>query len=132
MQEALSGNLCRCTGYQGVVAAVLDAAERLSDGAKGIAMDGAHPGQRQGRRLVDGADGGMAVGTAHEGGVQHAGHGDVVDEPRLAAQQRRILQPLAAGCGDLLAHRALPPSMAIPFAPSLSRSAASNTAATTP
>ena len=40
VQEALSGNLCRCTGYQGVVAAVLDAAERLSDGAKGVAMDG--------------------------------------------------------------------------------------------
>ena len=35
VQEALSGNLCRCTGYQGVVAAVLDAAKRLSDGAKG-------------------------------------------------------------------------------------------------
>ncbi len=35
VQEALSGNLCRCTGYQGVVAAVLDAARRLSDGAKG-------------------------------------------------------------------------------------------------
>ena len=34
VQEALSGNLCRCTGYQGVVAAVLDAAKRLSDGAK--------------------------------------------------------------------------------------------------
>ncbi len=40
VQEALSGNLCRCTGYQGVVAAVLDAAKRLSDGAKGVAMDG--------------------------------------------------------------------------------------------
>ncbi|WP_332635275.1 2Fe-2S iron-sulfur cluster-binding protein [Halalkalibacter flavus] len=35
VQEALSGNLCRCTGYQGVVAAVLDAAKRLGDGAKG-------------------------------------------------------------------------------------------------
>ena len=40
VQEALSGNLCRCTGYQGVVAAVLDAAKRLSDGAKGVAMNG--------------------------------------------------------------------------------------------
>ena len=40
VQEALSGNLCRCTGYQGVVAAVLDAAKRLGDGAKGVAMDG--------------------------------------------------------------------------------------------
>jgi carbon-monoxide dehydrogenase small subunit len=26
---AISGNLCRCTGYQGIVAAVLDAARRL-------------------------------------------------------------------------------------------------------
>ena len=31
VQEALSGNLCRCTGYQGVVAAVLDAAGRLRE-----------------------------------------------------------------------------------------------------
>ena len=36
VQEALSGNLCRCTGYQGVVAAVLDAAKRL----RGEPMDG--------------------------------------------------------------------------------------------
>ncbi|MBO39901.1 MAG: hypothetical protein CMM75_12110 [Rhodospirillaceae bacterium] len=26
---AISGNLCRCTGYQGIVAAALDAAQRL-------------------------------------------------------------------------------------------------------
>lgn len=31
VQEALSGNLCRCTGYQGVVAAVMDAAKRLRE-----------------------------------------------------------------------------------------------------
>ena len=29
VREAISGNLCRCTGYQGIVAAALDAAERL-------------------------------------------------------------------------------------------------------
>ncbi len=29
VREALSGNLCRCTGYQGIVAAALDAAEKL-------------------------------------------------------------------------------------------------------
>jgi aerobic carbon-monoxide dehydrogenase small subunit len=29
VREALSGNLCRCTGYQGIVKAALDAAERL-------------------------------------------------------------------------------------------------------
>ena len=31
VQEALSGNLCRCTGYQGVIKAVLDAARRLRE-----------------------------------------------------------------------------------------------------
>jgi carbon-monoxide dehydrogenase small subunit len=35
VREAISGNLCRCTGYQGIVDAVLDAAERLRAGAKG-------------------------------------------------------------------------------------------------
>jgi aerobic carbon-monoxide dehydrogenase small subunit len=29
VREAISGNLCRCTGYQGIVAAALDAAQRL-------------------------------------------------------------------------------------------------------
>lgn len=29
VREALSGNLCRCTGYQGIVAAALDAAARM-------------------------------------------------------------------------------------------------------
>ena len=29
VREALSGNLCRCTGYQGIVAAALDAAGQL-------------------------------------------------------------------------------------------------------
>jgi aerobic carbon-monoxide dehydrogenase small subunit len=28
-RDAISGNLCRCTGYQGIVAATLDAADRL-------------------------------------------------------------------------------------------------------
>jgi aerobic-type carbon monoxide dehydrogenase small subunit (CoxS/CutS family) len=30
VREALSGNLCRCTGYEGIVAAVLDAAANQS------------------------------------------------------------------------------------------------------
>lgn len=30
VREVLSGNLCRCTGYQGIVAATLDAAARLA------------------------------------------------------------------------------------------------------
>ena len=31
VRVAISGNLCRCTGYQGIVAAALDAAKRLRD-----------------------------------------------------------------------------------------------------
>ena len=33
VRVAISGNLCRCTGYQGIVAAALDAAKRLRKGA---------------------------------------------------------------------------------------------------
>ena len=33
VREALSGNLCRCTGYQAIVAATLDAARRIREGA---------------------------------------------------------------------------------------------------
>ncbi len=33
IREALSGNLCRCTGYQNIVKAVRLAAERMPDGA---------------------------------------------------------------------------------------------------
>jgi len=29
VKDAISGNLCRCTGYQGIIAAALDAASRL-------------------------------------------------------------------------------------------------------
>jgi aerobic carbon-monoxide dehydrogenase small subunit len=32
VREALTGNLCRCTGYAGIVAAALDAAKRLRGG----------------------------------------------------------------------------------------------------
>jgi carbon-monoxide dehydrogenase small subunit len=34
VREALSGNLCRCTGYQHIVDAVLLAAKNLREGAK--------------------------------------------------------------------------------------------------
>ena len=33
VREVLSGNLCRCTGYQAIVAATLDAAKRIREGA---------------------------------------------------------------------------------------------------
>jgi carbon-monoxide dehydrogenase small subunit len=32
VRVAISGNLCRCTGYQGIVAAALDAAQRMRSG----------------------------------------------------------------------------------------------------
>ena len=35
VRVALSGNLCRCTGYAGIVAAALDAAKRMQGGARG-------------------------------------------------------------------------------------------------
>jgi aerobic carbon-monoxide dehydrogenase small subunit len=35
VRVAISGNLCRCTGYQGIVAAALDAAKRLRGGGRG-------------------------------------------------------------------------------------------------
>jgi carbon-monoxide dehydrogenase small subunit len=34
VREALSGNLCRCTGYQGIVDAALDAAKKMREAAK--------------------------------------------------------------------------------------------------
>ena len=33
VRDALTGNLCRCTGYAGIVKAALDAAQRLRDAA---------------------------------------------------------------------------------------------------
>jgi carbon-monoxide dehydrogenase small subunit len=33
VRDALSGNLCRCTGYQGIVDAALDAAKRMREDA---------------------------------------------------------------------------------------------------
>lgn len=39
VRETLSGNLCRCTGYQPIVDAVLDAAERLAAQEAGVKME---------------------------------------------------------------------------------------------
>jgi aerobic-type carbon monoxide dehydrogenase small subunit (CoxS/CutS family) len=35
VRMAISGNLCRCTGYQGIVDAALDAARRMRGAGKG-------------------------------------------------------------------------------------------------
>ncbi len=40
VREALSGNLCRCTGYIGIVEAVLDARAAYKDGAPGQGRPG--------------------------------------------------------------------------------------------
>ena len=34
VRQALSGNLCRCTGYQGIVDAALDAAKKMREGVR--------------------------------------------------------------------------------------------------
>lgn len=45
IREALSGNLCRCTGYENIVSAVGDAATRVGDGGSaGVATDGGRGG----------------------------------------------------------------------------------------
>lgn len=53
VREALSDNLCRCTGYKKIVEAVLDAAERMDSGTA-VAADGG--------QTVD-SDGGAATVT---------------------------------------------------------------------
>ncbi|AAV44948.1 carbon-monoxide dehydrogenase small subunit [Haloarcula quadrata] len=42
VREALDDNVCRCTGYQKPVEAVLDAAQRMQ-GEQSVAADGGHP-----------------------------------------------------------------------------------------
>jgi carbon-monoxide dehydrogenase small subunit len=43
IREAITGNLCRCTGYQPIVAAALLAAKRLREAAAGMAKTQPHP-----------------------------------------------------------------------------------------
>ena len=49
VRERLSDNLCRCTGYQKIVEAVLDAADRMQ-GADAVAADGGVPVREGGER----------------------------------------------------------------------------------
>lgn len=46
VREALSDNLCRCTGYKKIVEAVLDASDRVN-GDEPVAADGGFPGDAE-------------------------------------------------------------------------------------
>ncbi len=63
-----------------------------------------HAGIRQRRSLVDAADRGMTVRTAHECGLQHARQPDVVDEAPQAPQQIVIFEPANAFAADFCVH----------------------------
>jgi len=45
VREALTGNLCRCTGYAGIVKAALDAAQRLRGGTPFLASPASGAGK---------------------------------------------------------------------------------------
>jgi carbon-monoxide dehydrogenase small subunit len=52
VREALSDNLCRCTGYKKIVEAVLDAAERM-DGVTAVATDGGKAGDSRAATVTE-------------------------------------------------------------------------------
>ena len=52
VRDALSGNLCRCTGYQAIVAAALDAAKRMREARPSPPADSrGTPGARRSREV---------------------------------------------------------------------------------
>ena len=61
VREALSGNLCRCTGYQAIVAAALAAAKRMREGGHPSPPPLSRGERRDARR-------GSAPGRVREGG----------------------------------------------------------------
>ena len=52
-----------------------------------------HAFDRTRRGNIDAPQQAVGDGAAHEGGVEHAGNGDVVDETPGATQQLVILEP---------------------------------------
>jgi carbon-monoxide dehydrogenase small subunit len=61
VREAIDDNVCRCTGYQKPVEAILDAADRLDGGDPAVATDGGTAdGGTTDDRTADPANGGDA------------------------------------------------------------------------
>ena len=67
--------------------------------------DRMHAGQRSRGCFVDAPDRGMRMRAAHEGGVQHAGEPDIVDEAAFALQQWLVFEPGHRAADDPHARR---------------------------
>ena len=85
-------------------------ADRREVGGHAVEVGGGehrpHPGHGQRLGDVDAPDPGVRERAAHEGGVQHAGQGDVVDVAAPAGEDARVLDPLDAGAGEPGDHQA--------------------------